>query len=91
MTLTVVIFITILFIANTKLHVASYTQITYAPFLISNFYRDSFCTSIGLVFPPEHGQKFPGLGPANAAGLDGPQQERAEAGPGGSSTQAGTD
>lgn len=44
-----------------------------------------------LFFPLEHGQKFPGLRPADAAGLHGSQQKRAEAGPGGPSFEAGAD
>lgn len=40
---------------------------------------------------PEHGQKFPGLRPADAAGLDGPQQKWAETGPGGTCAEASAD
>lgn len=42
-----------------------------------------------LFVPAEHGQKFPGLRPADAAGLNGSQQKWAEAGPGGARTEAG--
>ncbi|CAL8268439.1 unnamed protein product [Arctogadus glacialis] len=51
--------------------------------------RDSFVPPALWSPLPEHGQKFPGLGPADTAGLDGAEQERAEAGPGGSGAQAG--
>lgn len=34
-----------------------------------------------FVLPPEHGEKFPGLRPTNAAGLNGSQQKWAETGP----------
>lgn len=44
-----------------------------------------------VVVPLEHGQKFPGLRPADAAGLDGPQQKWAETGPGGPCTEASAD
>lgn len=47
----------------------------------------NFC----LVFITEHGQKFPGLRPANAAGLDGSQQKWAETGPGGACPEASAD
>lgn len=54
-----------------------------------SLYRVShdFC----LVFPLEHGQKFPGLRPADAAGLNGPQQKWAETGPGGACAEASAD
>lgn len=44
-----------------------------------------------LVLSLEHGQKFPGLRPADAAGLNGPQQKWAETGPGGACAEASAD
>lgn len=50
-----------------------------------------FSCFVCLVFLLEHGQKFPGLRPADAAGLDGPQQKWAETGPGRASAEARAD
>ncbi len=47
----------------------------------------TFC----LVIPLEHGQKFPGLRPADAAGLNGSQQKWAETGPGRACSEASAD
>lgn len=44
-----------------------------------------------FIFITEHGQKFPGLRPANAVGLHGSQQKWAETGPGGACPEAGAD
>lgn len=63
------------------------------PFQKSN----CFCAPVifflffGLVFSLEYGQKFPGLRPADAAGLNGSQQKWAEARPGGACVEASAD
>lgn len=61
-------------------------------YLFINFVSSVSCfSSFCPVLPLEHGQKFPGLRPADAAGLNGPQQKWAETGPGGACTAASAD
>lgn len=65
-------------------------EIQFFPFIRKHVTLLSF-SSYFLVFTTEHGQKFPGLRPANAAGLDGSQQKWAETGPGRACTEASAD
>lgn len=60
---------------------------TFINLIVSVLCFSSFC----LVLSVEHGQKFPGLRPADAAGLNGSQQKRAETGPGGACAEASAD